>query len=99
METIEFFENILNQQNTRRFCSRCGNYQSHSILYCHLCGNKFDIIPKTLKDVMIQMSILHNGSRQTAHYQAAIYKRELEKSGFTEEQFSNYCVVKYNINL
>ena len=54
-------------------------------------------MPKTLKDVMIETSYLHNGHMKTADYMASINQRKLEKNGYSSIQFSNYCVEKYEI--
>lgn len=101
---IQFFDEILNQTvnningGVRGICKRCGNIQTHSLIWCKQCGDKF-FIPGNKMTVFDLMKIVRNstGRDKEAYrpsYQAAIYKRKLRKLGYTEKEFIVYCELK-----
>jgi len=93
------FEEILNKPYNKCVCTRCGNYQAHSLVYCKNCGAKFTYKPKTLFNAILAM---YNRDYQNKpfilypSYVAALYKRRLRKQ-FNKDlskEFANYIQKK-----
>lgn len=96
---IEAFDKILNRKMEKYVCRRCGEYQTHTAIYCKGCGAKFTYKPKTFFDAILAM--YHRGYQNRPFlwypsYVAAIHKRELKKE-FNEDlskEFKEYIEKK-----
>lgn len=100
MNINELFDDILNRKvsNTtggiRGICKRCGNIQTHNLIWCKNCGDKF-FVPKTKMTVFEMMKIVRNSTGKDIqpyrpYYQAAIFRMELREHGYTETDFITY---------
>ena len=95
----EAFGEILNRSYKKCICTRCGDYQTHSLVYCKGCGAKFTYKPKTFFDALLAMYNRDYQNRPFVWYPsyiAAIHKRRL-KQQFNEDlskEFTNYIQKK-----
>ena len=87
----EYFDRILEQPWRKGMCHQCGNYQSHSLRWCKLCGDEFCKHNHSLIEVIEIMMRFKRGKNRPAYY-AAVYKRKLERAGFSEKDFKNYIL-------
>ena len=94
-EYVEAFEIILKQPMEKCVCTRCGEYQIHTAIYCKGCGAKFTYKPKTFFDAILAM--YHRGYQNRPFiwypsYVAAINARNLRKQFGVElkEKFTEY---------
>jgi hypothetical protein len=95
---IDFLENILKHKIKKKLCSKCGNYQSHSLIYCSTCGSEFTGIELTLFDqfrigknrIMKEIDVM-----VSPYFIAKIWSSELEKNNITVNEFIDYLEIKY----
>lgn len=94
---IKVVNEILNSRYDRCICTVCGNYQSHSLIWCSSCGGKFEIKAETLFDAM---RIADNRQLQKRkivlrpYYIAAVWKRHLNKFQISQKDFIDYVTKK-----
>jgi|AntAceMinimDraft_18_1070375.scaffolds.fasta_scaffold03355_10 predicted amidophosphoribosyltransferase len=92
---IPVFDKILNRPFNRCICTRCGNYQTHSLVYCKECGAKFVYKPKTFFGALLAMKNRDYQNRPMKWYPsfvAAIHRRGLKKQFGIEldKEFTKY---------
>ena len=98
---IEIFEEILNRpaQKNHKVCKRCGEYQTHNIIWCKGCGAKFVYQPKTYFDwieAICHRAYQHRATSIRPEYIGAIHQRELKKHNIDKEIFIVYLKEKLN---
>jgi len=93
-------EEILNVRTTKAICERCGSCQTHGIVYCKECGNKYTIFPKT---VLAAIELSYNRQNKSKYpywinwsFLGALHKRQLAKENITPKQFTDYIQTKLN---
>lgn len=92
-EKIKIFDDILNAPFGKKMCANCGNYQSHSLIYCG-CGEKF--IGENLT-VLDSLRIAKNRRQQyrpiqhKPYFLACIWSRKLREIGIEDyRELENY---------
>ena len=84
---IGVFDEILDTDYGRGICHQCGNYQSHSLRWCKLCGGEFC---KHNHSLIEAIELMNRFTKGRPSYFAAVYKRKIEAVGFTEKEFKDY---------
>lgn len=97
------FNKILNRKTHQCVCTRCGNIQTHTLIYCNGCGSKFVYKPKTYFDILLAMKNRDYQNRPfkwNPSYVGAIYKRRLFKQFGIElnKEFADYIQKKLDNN-
>ena len=101
MDKIKIFEEILNRSmdKNKMVCKRCGEYQTHSLIWCKGCGAKFVYQPKTYFDwikAICNREYQHKATSIRPEYIGAIHQRELKKHNIDKKDFIIYLKEKLN---
>ena len=96
------FERILGQKFEKCMCTRCGEIQSHTIVYCYKCGDKFTFKPKTIFEAMLTAKNRQNQKNcvilDDPSYIASINAYYLKKKFGKDisKEFAEYIQKKYD---
>jgi hypothetical protein len=93
-------DEILNSPFNKKVCPRCGEIQKHALRWCYLDGAEF-IMMKPNWTLLDAIKFAHNRENTNIRlgglrpdYVAAVYKRDIEPHGITEEEFTEYIKEK-----